>query len=249
MIIRELQQCSSLFYCSNMAECRVKQRNVFSNVLPKMTTVDVICYKYKPLKTGELPLKIKVCKDRKTRYINLGVSTKAEYWDFEKNQPKSTCPDRELLEKLISSKISEVKSKIVELKSEDKEFSATTLVDKVSNPVRLVTVGELFKQYLSRLEEEKRTGYRLSIQQTYNSLIKFNRHLDIPFSEMDCNWLRRYETWLRKQSKSENTIGIRFRNIRTIFNLAIDMELVKQEDYPSRSSRWQSCIRKQPREP
>lgn len=197
-----------------------------------MTTVDVICYKYKPLKTGELPLKIKVCKDRKTRYINLGVSTKAEYWDFEKNQPKSTCPDRELLEKLISSKISEVKSKIVELKSEDKEFSATTLVDKVSNPVRFVTVGELFKQYLSRLEEEKRTGYRLSIQQTYNSLIKFNRHLDIPFSEMDCNLLRRYETWLRKQSKSENTIGIRFRNIRTIFNLAIDMELVKQEDYP-----------------
>ena len=197
-----------------------------------MTTVDVICYKYKPLKTGELPLKIKVCKDRKTRYINLGVSTKAEYWDFEKNQPKSTCPDRELLEKLISSKISEVKSKIVELKSEDKEFSATTLVDKVSNPVRLVTVGELFKQYLSRLEEEKRTGYRLSIQQTYNSPIKFNRHLDIPFSEIDCNWLRRYETWLRKQGKSENTIGLRFRNIRTIFNLAIDMELVKQEDYP-----------------
>ena len=87
-----------------------------------MTTVDVICYKYKPLKTGELPLKIRVCKDRKTRYINLGVSTKTEYWDFEKNQPKSTCPDRELLEKLISSKISDVKSKIVELKSEDKEF-------------------------------------------------------------------------------------------------------------------------------
>ena len=120
----------------------------------------------------------------------------------------------------------------MELKSEDKEFSATTLVDKVSNPVRLVTVGELFKQHLHRLEEEKRTGYRLSIQQTYNSLIKFNRHLDIPFSEMDCNWLRKYETWLRKQGKSENTIGIRFRNIRTIFNLAIDMEFVKQEDYP-----------------
>ena len=49
---------------------------------------------------------------------------------------------------------------------------------------------------------------------------------------MDCNWLRRYETWLRKQGKSENTIGIRFRNIRTIFNLALDMELVRQEDYP-----------------
>ena len=217
MKIRELHFSSSLFLCSFMLKQVLKQRNVFSNVLPKMTTADVICYKYKPLKNGELPLKIKVCKDRKTRYINLGVSTKSEYWDFEKNQPKPTCPDRELIEKLISNKISEVKSKIVELKSNNKEFSATTLVEKVSHPTKAITVGELFKQHIHCLEEEKRTGYRLSIQQTYNSLIKFNSHLDIPFSEMDCGWLKRYETWLRKQGKSENTIGIRFRNIRMIF--------------------------------
>lgn len=120
----------------------------------------------------------------------------------------------------------------MELKSEDKEFSATTLVENVSNPSKIITVGELFRQHIHCLEEEKRTGYRLSIQQTYNSLLKFNKHLDIPFSDMDCNWLRRYETWLRKQNKSENTIGIRFRNIRMIFNLAMDMELVKSENYP-----------------
>ena len=199
-----------------------------------MITVDVICYKYKPLKNGELPLKIRICKDRKTRYVNLGVSTKVEDWDFEKNRPKPTCPDRELFEKLISNKISEIRSEIVELKSEGKEFSATTLVEKVTNPIKLTTVGALFKEHLRSLEEEKRTGYRLSIQQTYNSLLKFNRHLDIPFSEMDVNWLKRYEIWQRKQGKSENTIGIRFRNIRMIFNLAVNMGLAKQEDYPFR---------------
>lgn len=197
-----------------------------------MTTVDVICYKYKPLKTGELPLKIRICKDRKVRYINLGVSTKLEEWDFEKNRPKSTYPNREMLEKLISNKIYEVRNKIVELKSDNKDFSATTLVEKISHPTKAITVGELFKQHIHCLEEEKRTGYRLSIQQTYNSLIKFNRHLDIPFSGMDCNWLKKYEVWLRKQDKSENTIGIRFRNIRMIFNLAVNMELVKPECYP-----------------
>ena len=199
-----------------------------------MTTVDVICYKYKPLKNGELPIKIRICKDRKTRYINLGVSTQAEDWDFEKNRPKPSCPNKEVLEKLIYNKISEIKRKIVELKSDNKDFSAATLVENVSNPTKFITVGELFKQHIHCLEEGKRTGYRLSIQQTYNSLLKFNRHLDILFSEMDCNWLRRYETWLRKQGKSENTIGIRFRNIRVIFNLAVNMELVKQENYPFR---------------
>lgn len=197
-----------------------------------MTTVDVICYKYKPLKNGELPIKIRICKDRKTRYINLGVSTKKEDWDFEYNRPKEICPNKESLEKLISSKILEIKSKIVELKAENKCFSATTLVEKVNTPSKLLTVGELFKQHILSLEEEKRTGYKLSIQQTYNSLLKFNKHLDIYFSEIDVNWLKRYETWLRKQGKSENTIGIRFRNIRMIFNLAMNMELVKPENYP-----------------
>ena len=234
MKINGLQKCRPFFYGQKWLKCRRKQGNVFSNVLTVMTTVDVICYKYKPLKTGEFPLKIRVCKDRKTRYINLGVSTKPEHWDFEKNQPKPICPNRELLEKLIANKISNVKSKIVELKSENKEYSATTLVEKVSNPPKTIIVGELFKQHIHCLEKEKRTGYRLSIQQTYNSLIKFNRHLDIPFSEMDYNWLKRYEAWLRKQGRSENTIGIRFRNIRMIFNVAVNMELAKQEDYPFR---------------
>ena len=44
--------------------------------------------------------------------------------------------------------------------------------------------------------------------------------------------MRRYETWLRKQGRAENTIGIRFRTIRMIYNLAIEMEIVKPEYYP-----------------
>ncbi len=110
----------------------------FSNVLTQMTTVDVICYKYKPLKHGELPLKIRVCKDRRTRYINLGVSTKPEDWDFENNRPKETYPDKEMLESLISKNISEVRSKIVELRTEKMDFTATTLIEKVQNRKKLL---------------------------------------------------------------------------------------------------------------
>ena len=72
----------------------------------------------------------------------------------------------------------------------------------------------------------------LSIKQTFNSLAAFSSSLDIPFSDIDAAWLRRYETWLRKQGKSENTIGIRFRNLRMIYNLAIEKGVVKKEYYP-----------------
>lgn len=91
-----------------------------------MTTVEVVCYKYKPLRNGEFPLKIRVTKDRKVRYVSLGVSTKPEHWDFKKNQPKADCPNREHIEKLIADRISEIKATIVELKAEERDFTATS---------------------------------------------------------------------------------------------------------------------------
>ncbi|WP_294592170.1 site-specific integrase [uncultured Rikenella sp.] len=197
-----------------------------------MTTVELVCYKYKPLKNGELPLKIRITKDRKIRYVNLGVSTKPEHWDFSKNQPKSNCPNREQLERLIANKIGEVKAQIVELKADRKEFTATSLVQKINNRDKSVSVRELFQAHLKYLAEMNRTGYMLSIRQTFNSLSAFSSSLDIPFSDIDVAWLRRYETWLRKQGKSENTIGIRFRNLRMIYNLAIEKGIVKKEYYP-----------------
>lgn len=197
-----------------------------------MTTVEVVCYKYKPLKNGELPLKIRVTKDRKVRYVSLGVSTKPEHWDFKKNKPKPDCPNREHLEKLIANKISEIKAEIVELKSTDREYTASSLIHQLSRTDKTTSVSDLFLEHLKFLQDVKRTGYMLSLKQTYNSLVKYNGSLDIPFSEIDVNWLRRYEAWLRKNNKAENTIGIRLRNLRVIFNLAIERGILKKDLYP-----------------
>ena len=115
--------------------------------LPKMITVEAICYKYKSLKNGEFPIKIKITKDRKTRYVNLDVFTKMEDWDFKNNRPKECHPDKEQLDILISNKIREIKSKIIELKSEGKDFSATTLVEKVSKVMRPLKRGDIVVFY------------------------------------------------------------------------------------------------------
>ena len=90
-----------------------------------------------------------------------------------------------MLESLISNKINEVRSKIVELKAGYKDFSATSLIEKIKHKTQPVTVGELFRKEINSLREEKRTGYALSVEQVYNSLVKFNKHLDLYFSETD----------------------------------------------------------------
>lgn len=196
------------------------------------TTVNVLCYKSKTLSNGEHPLMIRICKDGKKKYVSLGVSVKTEHWNFEKNVPKSNCPNREHINILIANKKKEYETEIVKLKSEDKLFTANTLNEQISNSVKPKTVEEAFKEYLRLLQEENRRGYMLSVKQVYNSLIKYNKYLNIHFTDIDVAWLKKYETWLRNNGLAENTIGIRFRTLRTIYNYAIQEDMVKAEHYP-----------------
>lgn len=176
---------------------------------------------------------LRVTKDRKRKYVSLGISVNPENWDFSKNQPKAECPNREYIELLIADKLKEYSAKIVELKATNQEFTSTTLVEKVCvNRVNRKAVGDLFKAHINSLTSSGRKSYALSIKQLYNSLIEFNGHLDIPFAEMDIVWLRRYEAFLRRKGLAENTIGIRFRTLRSIYNVAIEEDAVSAELYP-----------------
>lgn len=197
-------------------------------------TVNVICYKSKVLKNNESPLMVRVCKDRKRKYISLGISVNPAYWDFNRNAPKPQCPNKEYIDSLIAQKVQEYSAQIIELKSMDRDFTATSLVEKVSKPNKVKTVGEVFIEQMNLLKQAQKLSYMLSIQQTYNSLLEFNKHLNIYFVDIDVSWLKRYEAWLRKQGLASNTIKGKFVDIRTMYNIAIDENIVKVEHYPFR---------------
>jgi len=64
-------------------------------------TVNIICYRQKTLKNGEHPLMIRVAKDGKRKLKSLGLSVHPDNWDFNTNRPKTKCPNRELILKII----------------------------------------------------------------------------------------------------------------------------------------------------
>ena len=71
-------------------------------------TIKVLCYKSKTLSNGEHPLMVCVCKDGKRKYQSLGISIKAEQWDFKSNLPKTKCPNRDRIILLINERINEI---------------------------------------------------------------------------------------------------------------------------------------------
>ncbi|EOA47915.1 phage integrase SAM-like domain and Arm DNA-binding domain-containing protein [Bacteroides salyersiae] len=176
----------------------------------------MICYKSKVLKNSESPLMISMCKDRKCKYISIGLSINPVHWDFAKNAPKPKYPNREALTTLIAQKLQVYSEQIMEFKAMNRDFTATSLVEKVCKPSNLKTVGDVFTEQIQALRDAQRLNYMFSIRQTYNSLLEFNRHLNLYFVDIDVPWLKKYETWLRKHGLSANTIKGRFVDIRTI---------------------------------
>ncbi|MBQ8365116.1 MAG: site-specific integrase [Bacteroidaceae bacterium] len=197
-----------------------------------METINVICYKSKKLSNGESPLMIRICKDGKKKYVGLGISVSPRHWDFQKQHPRSNCPNYEEIKILIHRTVQEYREKAFCLKSNDREFTANTLGDVIGTKKKAETVNDVFLEYIEQLDREGRNGYSKSVRQVYNSLVKYNGHLELFFVDIDGCWLKRYEQSLRRKGLAENTIGIRLRTLRAIYNYAIEKGVASADKYP-----------------
>lgn len=196
-------------------------------------TIKVLCYKSKTLSNGKHPLMLCVCKDNKRKYHSLGISVSAEHWDFRHNLPNDTCPNRERIIILINEKVNEIQRIALDKRIEGKDFSASTLIESVKpSATSKKTVGDYYLTYIDNLKKENRLRYAGMYEISYNSFMKFNKHLDIPFSDIDVGWLKRYEAWGKTQNLSISTISTRLRHLRAVFNLALTEHAIKSDCYP-----------------
>ena len=196
-------------------------------------TVEVVCYKSKPLKDGTFPLMLRVTKDRKRKYVSLGLSLHEKFWDFEKGKPKRNCPNKEQIERLIAAKTAEYNDLIVEMTAQQREYTVETLVSHFHNQVRCATVVELYDKLIDDMKRGDKLGNAGVYKYSCTSLLKFTgQRLQIPFSDIDAVWLRRYENWLRTSGCGDTTISQLFRTLRSVFNKAVELQLVKRDYYP-----------------
>ena len=196
-------------------------------------STEVVCYKYKPLKDGTLPLMLRVTKDRKRKYVSLGLSLQEKFWDFEKGKPKRNCPNKEQIERLIAAKTAEYNDLIVEMTAQQREYTVETLVSHFHNQVRCATVVELYDKLIDDMKRGGKLGNAGVYKYSRTSLLKFTgQRLQIPFSDIDAVWLRRYENWLRTSGCGDTTISQLFRTLRSVFNKAVELQLVKRDYYP-----------------
>ena len=114
--------------------------------------INVVCYKWKTLANGESPLMVRVAKGGKRTMQSLGISVNPKYWDFTRNKPKPNCPNKEYIQKIILDKQRELQQRMLELNSEQKEYTTTTLLNKENTKFELKTVSMFYKESILRLD-------------------------------------------------------------------------------------------------
>ena len=141
----------------------------------------------------------------------------------------------------------EIQSDLLAIESEYKEraegldffnFDAFQKLFKVKKG-DLINVFWHYETVIQEKTEAKRFGTALTYTSSMRSLISFFKATrgkepsHLYFQEITPKLLESYETWMTEsEKKSFNTVGIYLRNLRAIFNKAINEKIVDEEMYP-----------------
>lgn len=189
---------------------------------------------------GEYPLKLAINKKGKTALISMNISVPAKCWD------KASCkvvnhPNKAFYNNFIASRMLDADRLLLRLREEGKVayMSVTELKEAfmaLFEPTQEDKPKDLLlpymEAYISRIMSE---GTKAVYTTTYNHLIKFcelNGYKDLRFGYVNKSMLVDFDNYMSVTAKKRNARLVNLRNLRAIFNAAIDDEITTH--YPFR---------------
>lgn len=198
------------------------------------TSVSVVCYRYKVLANGESPLMLRISKEGRRTMKSLGVSVDPKFWNFDTNQPKPNCPNRQLIRQIVLKYETEYNGKILTKEINEEEFTPQTIVAEQKERIKAQTVEEVYKAIIAELKERGSVGNAYAYLNSYNVLKSFNadKPLSYTFGQIDEAFLSAFEGWMRSKGNKETTLSFQMRTLRAMFNRAIKAKIVSREKNP-----------------
>ena len=199
------------------------------------TTIKPIIRKQQINSRGKCNVKLQICHNRKTRYLSTNVYIEPESFDNKMGKVRSTWPgdyiqmnnDLARLERKTWNKLRPHRDNIPGM-------TIQSLMAVLRDPVVSHDFFTMIKKQIQYLDKTGRDGNKRVVTLTKDRLKKYIGYEMLEFRQITPGWLRGLEQELRIKGNSNSTIGIHMRNIRTIYNQAIDSGVAKLEEYPFR---------------
>ena len=181
---------------------------------------------------------IQVIHLRVVRQVSTKYKLYPKEWDAAKQSvvfPKDTFPPRSQylqdVQEALQNDAARLQLIILSLDHSRKTYQARDVVERFLKK----EPSDDFQQFAERIINQKKEEGHLSIAAKYrSSLNSLNRFLDgrlLTFDEMDASQMLSYESYLKKQGLCSNTTSFYMRNLRAIYNQAVEQGLTPQ-NYP-----------------
>ncbi len=206
------------------------EKHLYFAQLQHIMTINVICRKDAVNKDGKVPIIFLFIHERKAKKVSTGIYVALKHWDLEKQCPTPNCPNREEIQFQLSTQLHAYKKKMQQLEVLDIPITFDTLL-KERKPKNLTTVGEFFNQIIQRLEQVERYGTASNYKITVSLLEQFHS-LNIRFEEINLQFLREFEAFLRQRGNMSNSIATKFTCFKAMYNRAIAEDIFTPEKNP-----------------
>lgn len=196
-------------------------------------SIKTICKK-NSLQDGLFPIYLRVTINRKSKFYSTPYKCKINEWDDKTGEFNSKFRNH----LAFNSSLRSLKDKATDvLEKVQKDFGITTLIQFDNYFRNDENESKFFEEFtqktMKQLEDNGQISYRNSIEGVLVSLRKFQKNIaKYRFEDIDCQFLTEYEGFLRKNGANDGGIANYMRNIRMIYNKAINAKIVSYKFYP-----------------
>ena len=187
----------------------------------------------RPKNNGLFPVKVRVTLNRVQKYYSIGLDLTTS--DFERIQNGSV--RKEL--KALKDKIIHWDNKTKNIIHQMDPFTFDEFKSKLyeNNERKNSDVYSLFDHKITLLNDQGKVSTGRTYRDAKNSLKKFKTKLNL--RNVTPGFLNKYESYMILKGKSVTTISIYVRHLRTIFNQAIDEDMIDRKLYPFGKNKYQ----------
>jgi integrase/recombinase XerD len=199
-------------------------------------TVSIFLESRTPKKDETFPVKLRVTYNRERKYFGLKMSLSQEQYNrIYSERPRGEDKELKIQFNELESKAYDIIKKMPVFTFE--LFEKELFGDKISYDQR--NVFHAYDNYIKQLKENEQFGSADTYSLSKKSIMEFCGRKKLLFEEITPEFLNRYEKWQRQRNKSSSTIGIYLRDLRTLFNIALANDLIKQSQYPFGRNKYQ----------
>lgn len=184
-------------------------------------------------KKGTYPVKIKVYFQGKPKYYPTGIcmSTKEELEEVLESKSKKNIEIQYIIHKEFNRIL-----KNVDILVERGTFSFSNLNNMLGKNIG-GTLNEMISAKIKELENEEKFGTSAFYKGTLSLLKRYIKH-DVPINEVTVEWLNGLEKLILKTA-NQTTVAMNMRNIRATMNIAKQVGVIRESDYPFGRGKYQ----------